>query len=1153
MAFRVSPRVHEENPIARPDLGYHKKMNTLNQTISVEAPRRFSANRMCHGWLLRTLSGVGLFLATLLLAAPHVPGRIVLLGAPEDGFFRLSWQATPGKIYDVESTVDLALPWVRLNEEALVATSVVEAWDYRDSGLNRYFRVVARDTSPPELLPVAPLPDGFAISREALIVVDLIDESGIDPASIQFSINGRDPIGIADPSLEWTDGQLQFASPGQLGEFGATIRVSVGAADILGHRSPGLEYSFRLELEPIVDGRIINIGIPSNGQSVDEVVGLGPDSVLLSRSVAEKGITAGDVLVGQAAGEAFIRRVERVSVMPDGGLWVGTTEAALQEVIRQGSLRFEGNGAGAGPRAGLRRQAVFTGNQPFAFGRSFDGVAIVNERNLAIDVGRGFMSLEGRLAFSLELRPGARPRFDAQMRGTLAGQAELCVQPSGEIDLPFQANLIPPISRLFWLRFGVVWIPVEGSFSIPATVDVNLEGSGKFVIGSAVDHAFTARAQYDGEKFSTAFSRERPRFSVIEPTWGFRAELTTRVEVMPTLSLDVLDMVGVSASLVPFLTAKAEVPETSIETDFCWRLDAGLEGRLGAFVRGVVPQEWTPFASPEIHLASGRLSGASPIEFRSQPEDQTLGVGEPLTLVADISACPEPSFEWLFDEEVIPGEVASTFRVESVNLGHSGHYQIIVRNAVDEVFSRLIAVDVVGAGPRLEVVPNPLIFAVDELGSVKSLALRNAGDDPLVVSEATISDEGFGLERPFSPVVVPPGGEVALGIQATDTALGRSAQLQLATNQESEPVVSVSLQVVGGEPSLVAMDDQWLFGIVPAGETARKGFVLKNTGFVPVTLGQVRHDGDGPFGILTSLAGTVVMPGEETVLRLAFSPRDGDVYYDFIHIEAASGGARLVSIEVSGAGGWRDPLSIHLQGQGQVTTRRTFQGGSWQEIVMNLALDFVISPIRSRHDDGILLSETYDLTGSSRVWGTAFDSFQNLTANVDKEINHQIHGFDGVVALRPNDHENVFFNLRFPIINDPRFDDGTGWLYHLAKFGEETLASVSLPPPFHGDFEFEQYPVASVDLTIRGGADMFGLFTGTLQDGETGAPVAGSRVTFGNVATSTDVGGWFEFRNIPANIYELVVEHRGFERFSHLFTISSFSQQAWTINLRPNR
>ena len=70
---------------------------------------------------------------------------------------------------------------------------------------------------------------------------------------------------------------------------------------------------------------------------------------------------------------------------------------------------------------------------------------------------------------------------------------------------------------------------------------------------------------------------------------------------------------------------------------------------------------------------------------------------------------------------------------------------------------------------------------------------------------------------------------------------------------------------------------------------------------------------------------------------------------------------------------------------------------------------------------------------------------------------------------------------------------------------------------------------------------------------ETGEALRGSRVTFGNVVTTTDADGAFEFRDIPANVYELVVEHRGFERFSHLFTISAFSQQAWTIGLRRNR
>ena len=1127
-------------------------MDNSRNPISASVPR------VAFGILLALLS-----LSTLGLAAsPLVPGRIVRLDPVEGGLFRLSWQSVPGRAYDIESAVTLLGDWQRLNSEPIIANSVVGTWEHGSEEESRYYRIRERDESPPEIELLTPLPDSFAVAREMVIVLAVVDDSPVDSSSIRFALGEAEPLGVDDLRLTFTDNLLRYEPDAPLGGFGDTVHLSVSAADMLGNQSETHHFEFELELELILAGRIVNLGLNPDGSLNDEILKWDEDSLLVAPSVAEKGLEVGDVVVGVFGDRSFVHSVEGIQVNPFGTRRLLTAEASLSDVILQGSLRMDGSVADLGASAsGLRRHRAFEGGESIKFGESFNGLKLVDRDGLLVEIGQGVVSVEGRVYVALELGLGKPARFAADLNGLLSGRLGLVVRASKQMELPLEVDLMEPIKGKIPLILPLpppvfrLVIPVDVEFSVKAEGKLTLDVEGEFTAGVKVQHDFEARTWYDGPPWQYRFSGGRPDIEGLGPDWDLEGTVNARVGLVPTLSFSIFNSVSLTTSIVPYLSATAELHQSLQTTDVCWRLEAGLDGRVNAAILGHPLQEepWVPLKLGPYHLSSGRAGSDSPIEFRSQPQDQVLEIGDDLLIEADASACPEPSYSWFYGEEPIPGQVGPSMLIPSVNPGHSGFYHVLVKNAVDEVRSRQVRIEIQGSGPQLIVTPSPLVFTSEEPGVVKELRLENRGDEEALVFGGFIEGPGFSLVDSFSNLSIAPGEALALRVRRTNAGPGIRAELHLDTNQKDVPVVRVSLEVMHIEPSLMTLDEQWLMGIVAIGETERRSFGVQNTGKVPIALEPLELDPTSPFTIVSPKRRLALEPGEELPVIVAFSPGETDLYYETVQFYIEGRDDILASVEVSGAGGLTKPLSIHFAGESQTVKRRTAQNGDWQEVTMNVDLDFQIRPAAPRHEDGFLLSDSYHLTGRSRVWGTAFDSLRNLTINVDKEIEHFIEGFDGLVALIPNDASDAFLSFRFPIINDPRFDDGTGWLYYLEKLEGDPLASVSLPPPFRGDIEFEEYPLPNFVLDVQGGADMPGVLFGTLLHGETDEPLGGVSVSLGNVKTNTDAQGDFEFGEIPTNLYELVVEEEGFERYSRVFTVSPFSGQGWNIWLTPSR
>ncbi|HEY4246802.1 MAG TPA: immunoglobulin domain-containing protein, partial [Lacunisphaera sp.] len=72
----------------------------------------------------------------------------------------------------------------------------------------------------------------------------------------------------------------------------------------------------------------------------------------------------------------------------------------------------------------------------------------------------------------------------------------------------------------------------------------------------------------------------------------------------------------------------------------------------------------------------------------TQPVDQTVDVGGPVTLTVVAGGSPSPSYQWYKDGSAISGAMASSYSIVHVALGDAGTYQIVVSNSAGSVTSK---------------------------------------------------------------------------------------------------------------------------------------------------------------------------------------------------------------------------------------------------------------------------------------------------------------------------------------------------------------------------------------------------------------------------------------------------------------------------------
>jgi len=200
------------------------------------------------------------------------------------------WVTDPGIRYELQESVDLE-HWTTVEgfpteAQALAQQYVIER---ETAGTHRFFRVHALDEQPPVITRSLPAEGAFGVRRYSAITLDLVDATGIDPASILLTVGGHGTFTLADAELQFVDGELVFDSGGDtvLGGWGETIEISLTVADTLGN-TESHEWSFRLELKPVYVEALFVFGSPDAihlGQQIQPT----PTSIMTQRWGNESG------------------------------------------------------------------------------------------------------------------------------------------------------------------------------------------------------------------------------------------------------------------------------------------------------------------------------------------------------------------------------------------------------------------------------------------------------------------------------------------------------------------------------------------------------------------------------------------------------------------------------------------------------------------------------------------------------------------------------------------------------------------------------------------------------------------------------------------------------------------------------------------------
>jgi hypothetical protein len=98
--------------------------------------------------------------------------------------------------------------------------------------------------------------------------------------------------------------------------------------------------------------------------------------------------------------------------------------------------------------------------------------------------------------------------------------------------------------------------------------------------------------------------------------------------------------------------------------------------------------------------------GSTAPAISTQPRSQTANVGETVTFFVAASGTPPLSFQWLFNNTPLAGEINATLLLRDVQLAHAGSYRVVVTTTGGSVTSDAAVLTVNsgtgGRGPALK-------------------------------------------------------------------------------------------------------------------------------------------------------------------------------------------------------------------------------------------------------------------------------------------------------------------------------------------------------------------------------------------------------------------------------------------------------------------
>jgi len=224
----------------------------------------------------------------------------------------------------------------------------------------------------------------------------------------------------------------------------------------------------------------------------------------------------------------------------------------------------------------------------------------------------------------------------------------------------------------------------------------------------------------------------------------------------------------------------------------------------------------------------------------------------------------------------------------------------------------------------IDVSPETLTYADVAMGDseAKVFTVSSVGSVDLEVSGITL-DTGAAFAWASMDGKLP--GTLAVGESADITVTytrasdGEFDTAWVASNDTDNPNVGVLLYGGDVAPELTLDPPSWDAGAIGAGDVVTGIIKLKSTGGAPVVINELSIDGDSEFTIVDSGFSSypaTLAPGEESSVKLSFSPSDIDVYNADLVVDAAAPvGTVTAPLTGEGAGGpiamcYADPAEV---------------------------------------------------------------------------------------------------------------------------------------------------------------------------------------------------------------------------------------------------
>ena len=666
-----------------------------------------------------------------------IPAQIDIGISESKGSAQISWFGFTGKRYIIQHTESLELnEWRNFGEESYEGKNdSLSAEINTTHDTQGFFRILKLDTEGPRIAKSFPSQNGIAIQSNSSIILTFVDQTGVDPESIQF-VYEEEIYSVSHSQLSFDEDKLTFnLLPGKTwGEPGSEVNIQISANDLLGNSMiEDYHLSFQLELETIPSGELIFVGpkIPNDSTPISTE----QDLELVSKTASEltyhyegdtHGFSVGQILISRDPNDIFYRRVLHIEAFPQSNKVVLETEQlSFPECYEQTSFsNRDWIPVSANTQfAPQGYNPLFEGEKQVSLGGDLSGLELISGDGYKLTIEEGNWNFPLNLEISGNQRRGQRREVSLIGSGHFASSLTIRGEMDTDISTVQETPLISPTRKFYFIPrqgwWAIITLEVEASIKCVSNV------RGEFSVGfddMEVDVEFGVRHQGDQSRHISNSSRQ-----YITPGAAFDYDLEGEIWLLchltPKISIRTVGMADAWISMQSQLelTAEKEPPNdlTGARGFWNYRLDAWLSGRYGADETSGWPagSGWNLLRNGDnIFKESGSIE---PINYEApviltHPGSQSIDRGDSADLFVQASGIPDPTFEWYKDGILLVGTNSDHYHIPVVDASSIGDYTAKATNSAGSAMSNPATISITDEEDAGSGLPGPPV-AITEL------------------------------------------------------------------------------------------------------------------------------------------------------------------------------------------------------------------------------------------------------------------------------------------------------------------------------------------------------------------------------------------------------------------------------------------------------